>query len=417
MVNYRTMIYFIKEKHLLLLFFLVLIVAVNAQNFVINSTIDAVDSNPGNGICDDGLGNCPLRAAIQESNALGGAHTITLPAGIYTLTIGGVGENASATGDLDVTSNITINGATPSSSIIDVNSIDRGFHLLSTGQLTILNITIKNGNTLRDHGGGILNQGTLFINYCHITENISTLPVGATYSGGFGGGIANFGNLIIENSTLFLNEAIGGRGTNGQNGGGGGGSTPGFGGAIYNNSNGVITLENSTISNNIAFGGKYSSGSTDGGNFTFAGKRGAGPLGGNGGAAGGGAGSNGGIAQDSLGHEWELYKKQKEQASAANRVKAACTGCLCRLCRCCRARAGREDGGLARLRSQQRSKKNRDRKAVRPSNFPFEPFKAQIKADNLEPIYVNNVDRIHLPVAKKIAIRIFCWSILSCIGL
>ena len=60
---------FIKEKYLLLLFFLVLIVAANAQNFVVNSIVDAVDSNPGNGICDDGFGNCPLRAAIQESNA------------------------------------------------------------------------------------------------------------------------------------------------------------------------------------------------------------------------------------------------------------------------------------------------------------------------------------------------------------
>jgi len=243
---------FIKEKYLLLLFFLVLIVTGNAQNFVVNSIVDAVDSNPGNGICDDGFGNCPLRAAIQESNALGGAHTITLPAGTITLSVAGINEDACATGDLDVTSNITINGVSPSFTIIDVNNIDRVFHILPVGVLTILNTTIKNGNTLKDHGGGFLNQGILSINYCHITENTSTLPVGATYSGGFGGGIANFGDLIIENSTLFLNEAIGGRGTNGQNGGGGGGSSPGFGGAIYNNLNGVITLKNSTISNNNA---------------------------------------------------------------------------------------------------------------------------------------------------------------------
>ena len=285
---------FVKEKYLLLLFFLLLIVAANAQNFVVNSTIDAVDSNPGNGICDDGLGNCPIRAAILESNALGGAHTITLPAGIHTLTIGGVGENASATGDLDVTSNITINGVSPSVTIIDVNNIDRVFHILPVGVLTMSNTTIKNGNTLKDHGGGFLNEGILSINYCHITENTSTLPVGATYSGGFGGGIANFGNLTIENSTLFLNKAIGGRGTNGQNGGGGGGSTPGFGGAIYNNLNGLITLKNTTISENIARGGRFSAGSTNGGNFNFAGKRGAGSLGGVPGFSGGGAGGNGG---------------------------------------------------------------------------------------------------------------------------
>ena len=45
---------FIKEKYLLLLFFLLLIVTGNAQNFVVNSIVDAVDANPGNGICDDG---------------------------------------------------------------------------------------------------------------------------------------------------------------------------------------------------------------------------------------------------------------------------------------------------------------------------------------------------------------------------
>ena len=182
-------------KRFVTVILLLLIITGNAQNFLVNSTIDAVDANPGDGICDDGLGNCPLRAAVQESNALAGAHTITLPAGIYTLTIGGVEENASATGDLDVTSNITINGLTPSLTIIDIDSIDRGFQILSTGQLTILNTTIKNGWTLKDHGGGFLNEGILSINYCHITENTSTLPVGATYSGGFGGGIANFGNL------------------------------------------------------------------------------------------------------------------------------------------------------------------------------------------------------------------------------
>ena len=149
--NMRT---FIKEKYLLLLFFLVLIVAANAQNFVVNSIVDAVDANPGNGICDDGAGNCPLRAAIQESNALGGVHSITLPAGTITLSVAGINEDASATGDLDVTSNITINGVSPSLTIIDVNNIDRGFHLLSSGQLIISNTTIKNGNTLKDHGGG-----------------------------------------------------------------------------------------------------------------------------------------------------------------------------------------------------------------------------------------------------------------------
>src|SRR3990172_8808874 len=73
----------------------------HAAEFTVNSTADAVDASLGDGTCDDGSGNCTLRAAIQEANALSGPDTIDLPAGTYTLTIPGTGEDAAATGDLD----------------------------------------------------------------------------------------------------------------------------------------------------------------------------------------------------------------------------------------------------------------------------------------------------------------------------
>ena len=80
---------------------------------IVNSTTDMVDANPGNGVCETAPGNnvCTLRAAIQESNALAGADSITLPAGTYILGIAGDGEDASATGDLDIIGDLTINGA------------------------------------------------------------------------------------------------------------------------------------------------------------------------------------------------------------------------------------------------------------------------------------------------------------------
>jgi CSLREA domain-containing protein len=37
--------------------------------FVVNSTLDAGDTAPGNGVCDDGAGHCTLRAAIEETNS------------------------------------------------------------------------------------------------------------------------------------------------------------------------------------------------------------------------------------------------------------------------------------------------------------------------------------------------------------
>ena len=44
--------------------------------FTVDSVLDTGDSNPGDGVCDDGGGNCTLRAAIEEANALAGADRI-----------------------------------------------------------------------------------------------------------------------------------------------------------------------------------------------------------------------------------------------------------------------------------------------------------------------------------------------------
>lgn len=48
-----------------------------AASFTVDSALDTSDATPGDGICDDGAGNCTLRAAIEESNALAGHDTIT----------------------------------------------------------------------------------------------------------------------------------------------------------------------------------------------------------------------------------------------------------------------------------------------------------------------------------------------------
>jgi len=44
-------------------------IRVHAANFTVNVTSDGPDANPGDGFCDDGAGNCTLRAAIDEANA------------------------------------------------------------------------------------------------------------------------------------------------------------------------------------------------------------------------------------------------------------------------------------------------------------------------------------------------------------
>jgi CSLREA domain-containing protein len=196
-----------------------------AENFVVNSNVDMVDANPGDGLCEtDITGDCTLRAAIQESNALAGADTISIPAGTYTLAITGTGEDASATGDLDISGSLEIVGAGATTTIIDGDDLDRVFHLASESSLTARGITIRNGNL--DSGAGILVQGTFTLEDSMIADNIAAS----------GGGVFSTGSTTIRRSLVVNNS-----------------SAPDDGGGLFA-SDGTMLVENSTIANNSAAG-------------------------------------------------------------------------------------------------------------------------------------------------------------------
>lgn len=65
----------------------------------------------GRRVCADASGGCTPRAAVTGTYALVGADVINVPSGTYVLTIPGTGENAAATGDLDVADDLTLLGA------------------------------------------------------------------------------------------------------------------------------------------------------------------------------------------------------------------------------------------------------------------------------------------------------------------
>src|SRR5215813_14882070 len=135
-----------------------------AATFTVNSTLDAVDAHPGDGVCATVTNVCTLRAAIQETNALAGADTIKVPAGTFTLSLAGAGEDGAATGDLDITDDLTLTGAGATSTIIDGGRIDRVFDIFRVGVLnvpivTLAAVTIQNGKAdSNDPGGGIANS-------------------------------------------------------------------------------------------------------------------------------------------------------------------------------------------------------------------------------------------------------------------
>lgn len=236
-----------------------------AATFTVNSTADAVDVNPGDGFCETAPGNgaCTLRAAIQEANAFPGDDTIVLPAGTYTLSLPGVDEDASATGDLDISSNLTISGAGAATTIIDGGGLDRVFQIgisFFDSVVMISGATIRNGNASASaikNGGGIY----VFTDGSMLTLN-GVVVSGNT--GGTGGGIGTNGiqqTLDISDSTISGNTAFV------DNGGGidsGGpltitrssitGNTAAFnGGGLFNN--GTATITRSLFSGNTATGG------------------------------------------------------------------------------------------------------------------------------------------------------------------
>jgi CSLREA domain-containing protein len=136
----------------------------SAATFLVNTTVDAVDAVPGDGVCATIDGRCSLRAAVQESNALTGAQAISLPAGYYTLTIPGSG--GAGVGDLNVGANtqITITGTGPATTIIDANGIGGAFAVdVASGGLTLVGVTVQNGSAgcIATSGGLTLNRVVL----------------------------------------------------------------------------------------------------------------------------------------------------------------------------------------------------------------------------------------------------------------
>lgn len=169
--------------------------------FTVTSTTDAVDAMPGDGECATvpGTSICTLRAAIQEANALPGADTISLPSGIYTLTILGIDENASNAGDLDLTDGLTITGAGANNTFIDGGAIDRIFDIIGPASATITNMTIQNG--MSGEGGGAIRvrvTGTLLLKGTIVQNNVASS----------GGGIENEGGTAtIVDSIIRDNQA------------------------------------------------------------------------------------------------------------------------------------------------------------------------------------------------------------------
>jgi parallel beta-helix repeat protein len=171
-----------------------------AATFAVDATVDDVDLVAGDGVCATAGGDCTLRAAVQETEALAGPDTITLPAGTYVLTIprGPVDELLASKGDLDVQDELTVNGAGTGLTVIDANDVDRVFQAFNAS-LAVNDLTIRNGNGLS--GGGVFNSNSAVV----LTNVVITDC--RSFTNGLAGAIMNSGTLQMTSGALTGNRA------------------------------------------------------------------------------------------------------------------------------------------------------------------------------------------------------------------
>jgi CSLREA domain-containing protein len=179
-----------------------------------SATFDVTTTADGNdGACD---AHCTLREAIVAANRDRDRDIINLPAGTYSLSIPGRGEDEGAAGDLDILERIDLRGAAEETTIIDGGGIDRVLHVHAMEwqeddeAVEITDVTVTGGAVNSgQRGGGILIEGALAMQHCTVQAN------SARGYQAVGGGIANAGVLALKNVTVRDNVTDGDAGAGG----------------------------------------------------------------------------------------------------------------------------------------------------------------------------------------------------------
>jgi CSLREA domain-containing protein len=232
--------------------------------YLVTSAQDETDVDPDDDICLAASGACTLRAAVQQANATPGREEIQLPPGVFALALAGAGEDAAASGDLDLTDDVVIQGAGRDNTSVDGNGLDRVFDVFQPPngmgvypkwRLRVFrDLTIEGGllTANSDHGGGIRATEDVLLQRAHVTDNEVS-------------GSADGGGIYCSNDCwLQIRESEVSANRNSSNGGGifqvGTGKALVDRSLVRNNLGGIggagetnrLELVNSTVANNEA---------------------------------------------------------------------------------------------------------------------------------------------------------------------
>ncbi|HEX5714726.1 MAG TPA: CSLREA domain-containing protein [Thermoanaerobaculia bacterium] len=220
----------LRAVRLILPAFCLLALPVQAAVFTVTKTADTLD-----GACDR---DCSLREAVSAANADepgDEADVVVVPAGIYELDRLGAGEDANATGDLDLHDEIILVGAGAGSTILSGWGFDRVLDVRARTE--IFGVTIRAGRVEGDGGGLLVRPGShldvVFLRRSVVSGNLAE---NSGIGGGTGGGIAVQGYLEVSESAILENHA------------------EGEGGGISAGEDGFFSLTNATVAQNRAAG-------------------------------------------------------------------------------------------------------------------------------------------------------------------
>nr|WP_295161708.1 hypothetical protein [uncultured Methanobrevibacter sp.] len=187
------------RKILLLLVILSIITTINCisaaedidSNITNSDAFEAYISPNGDDDFGDGSLENPYNSIGHAINYTSTDSTIYLNEGKY------VGENNR---NISLNKSVTLIGKSKETTIIDCESSGRLFTMNSNSSLTLINLTLKNGN-LDDNGGLIHNEGgQITIKNCILSDSQGYKNGGAIYN--------NFGKLDIEDTCFTNNSAL-----------------------------------------------------------------------------------------------------------------------------------------------------------------------------------------------------------------
>lgn len=142
-------------------------------NFVVTSTEDAPDSDPGDGAAQTATGETTLRAAVEEANATAGVDSIDVPDGLFELMISDAGDGSASNGSLDITDDVRIRGAGAGETILDASRIDALFRIEAGTTLRLEDLSLTGQPEFEE---GVQPDGGI-VELVNVTQ--TELPAGA----------------------------------------------------------------------------------------------------------------------------------------------------------------------------------------------------------------------------------------------